>query len=222
MAVTSSFKLLLALASVLVGCGSDSPEKDIDDDPDSETNADSDGAMDATVGKSSVDAAFNPRGPNPRGEDVRMGDAGGLDAGGGDTTNANGTPPGSAHTFKVGGKDVWGPSGFTVVAGQCYEIEAKIDDKWLDFDVPADLSGWVNKSDPRAAVFAPLRRVVQDDIGFYQFATCVNKELGQCYPVAEKSTLCAKSAGELFFFVNDVSGFENNNVGTVTVTIRPK
>jgi hypothetical protein len=218
---SSYFRLVLAMVGVLAGCGSDSPAKDTGDDPDSGPNADSDGALDATVGKPSTDSAVNSGGP-----DARVGDAGGLgagtvDAGGLDASSAS-PPSGGPLTFKVSAKDVWGASGFTVAAGGCYEIETKIDDKWLDLDVPANLSGWADKNDPRIALFAPLRRVVQDDISFYQFATCVDKHLDQCFPVAEKSTLCAKSAGQLFFFVNDVSGFESNNVGTATVTIRAK
>jgi hypothetical protein len=34
--------------------------------------------------------------------------------------------------------------------------------------------------------------------------------------------VCPKVAGELFFFVNDVAGFETNNVGTATVSIHAK
>ncbi len=123
---------------------------------------------------------------------------------------------------KVHSKDVWTACGFQVQAGRCYELTAQIDDKWLDLDVPADLSGWSNKSDPRVVLFAPLRRVVQDDLGFYQFAACVDKQLDQCFPVGATTTTCPKVAGELFFFVNDVSGFEGNNVGTATLTFTPK
>jgi hypothetical protein len=129
---------------------------------------------------------------------------------------------GAAHVVKVDSKDPWTASGFQVQTGKCYVIETKIDDKWLDLDVPADLTGWIDKKDARLGLFAPFRRVVQDDIGFYQFATCVNKNNKHCFPVNTTSEVCPKLAGELFFFVNDVSGAESNNVGTATVSIRAK
>jgi hypothetical protein len=138
-------------------------------------------------------------------------------------TPADAQVPGALpHTFKVDSKAEWTASGFKVEAGHCYTIEATIDDKWLDLDVPADLSGWKDKKDARISLFAPFRRVAQADIGFYQFATCVNKKTDQCFPVLASSTVCPKIAGELFFFVNDVAGFETNNVGTATVSIRAK
>lgn len=130
--------------------------------------------------------------------------------------------PVAAHVVKVDSKATWTASGFQVQTGKCYVIEAKIDDKWLDLDVPADLTGWIDKKDARLGLFAPLRRVVQDDIGFYQFATCVNKNTKHCFPVNTTSEVCPKLAGELFFFINDVAGFETNNVGTATVTLREK
>ena len=128
----------------------------------------------------------------------------------------------TAKVIKVDSKDEWTASGFQVQAGKCYSIMTKIDDKWLDLDVPADLSGWTDKTDPRYGLFAPFRRVVQDDIGFYQFATCIDKKLDQCFPVGENSTVCPKVSGELNFFCNDVPGFESNDVGTATVTIQAK
>lgn len=128
----------------------------------------------------------------------------------------------TAHVVKVDSKDEWTASGFQVQAGKCYTITTKIDDRWLDLDVPADLSGWIDKSDFRFALFSPFRRVVQDDIGFYQFAACVDKKLDQCFPVGANSNVCPKSSGELDFFLNDVPGAESNNVGTATVTIQAK
>lgn len=136
------------------------------------------------------------------------------------TTDAG--SPAASRVVKVDSKATWTASGFQVQTGKCYVIEAKIDDKWLDLDVPADLTGWVDKKDARLGLFAPLRRVVQDDIGFYQFATCVNKNTKHCFPVNTTSEVCPKLAGELFFFINDVAGFETNNVGTATVTLREK
>jgi hypothetical protein len=130
--------------------------------------------------------------------------------------------PATAHVVKVDSKATWTASGFQVQTGKCYVIEAKIDDKWLDLDVPADFTGWIDKKDSRLALFTPFRRVVQDDIGFYQFATCVEKNTKHCFPVNTTSEVCPKLAGELFFFVNDVAGFETNNVGTATVTLREK
>ena len=127
-----------------------------------------------------------------------------------------------AHVVHVDSKDEWTASGFQVQAGKCYTINTKIDDKWLDLDVPADLSGWTDKSDFRYGLFAPFRRVVQDDIGFYQFATCVDKKLDQCFPVGTTSNICPKVSGELYFFCNDVPGFESNDVGTATVTLQAK
>jgi hypothetical protein len=126
----------------------------------------------------------------------------------------------AAHVVHVDSKVTWNASGFQVEAGKCYLVQTKIDDKWLDLDVKANLMGWADQSDARLALFAPLRRVVQPDIGFYQFATCVDKALDQCFAIGEASTICPKMSGELFFFVNDAPGFETNNVGTATVTIQ--
>ena len=128
----------------------------------------------------------------------------------------------AAQTVHVDSKVAWNASGFHVEAGKCYLVQTKIDDQWLDADVKANLMGWADQSDPRLALFAPLRRVVQPDIGFYQFATCVDKALDQCFPIGESSTICPKVSGELFFFVNDAPGFETNNVGTATLTIQAK
>jgi hypothetical protein len=235
-------------AILLAGCGPDSDDG-VPDEPGSQPEADDDDqdepglmASDAAARKPdrSMDAAL----AMPRVEDAAMADAGSGDAARG-TMQADASrvqvvsdagdrrdaapdaadaalPPAAARTVKVVSKDVWTASGFEVEAGRCYQLEAKIDDPWRDLDVPADLSGWIDKKDARIALFAPFRRVAQDDIGFYQFATCVNKKLDQCFPVGASSTVCPKVSGELFFFVNDVSGFESNNVGTATVSVRAK
>lgn len=127
-----------------------------------------------------------------------------------------------AHVVHVDSKAEWTPSGFRVEAGRCYSVQAKIDDVWLDLDVKANLEGWVDQSDLRIPLFALFRRVQQNNIGFYQFASCVNRKLDQCFPIGASSNVCPRISGELFFFVNDVPGFESNNVGTATVMITRK
>jgi hypothetical protein len=129
---------------------------------------------------------------------------------------------GSSHVFSVDSKAEWTPSGFQVEAGKCYAVRAKIDNQWLDSDVEANLDGWADQSNVLIGLFAEFRRVQQDDIGFYQFATCVDRKLDQCFPIHESSSICPHVSGELFFFVNDAPGFEDNNVGTATVTIQAK
>jgi hypothetical protein len=50
--------------------------------------------------------------------------------------------------------------------------------------------------------------VVQPEIGFYQFATCVDKALDQCFAINESTTICPKVSGELFFFAAALSHCE--------------
>ncbi len=123
-------------------------------------------------------------------------------------------------TFVVNSKKTWSASGFNMEKDHEYTITATIDNKWLDASVPADLDGWLNEADPRIPVFAPLRRIVDDAIGFYQFAACIDKKENHCFAVGNETTITPRISGEPFFFVNDVPGFENNNVGTATVTIK--
>jgi hypothetical protein len=133
-----------------------------------------------------------------------------------------GADAGAARVVTVDSKAEWTPSGFQVEAGKCYAVSAKIDDRWLDADVPADLNGWVDQKDARLALFEPFRRVATKELRFYQFGACVNRDLAQCFAVGTSTTLCPKTSGELVFFVNDVPGFESNNVGTATVTLQAK
>ncbi|HEX5656117.1 MAG TPA: hypothetical protein VFX59_02935 [Polyangiales bacterium] len=208
----------LLLIGALAHCADDSdpeePETDDSESPDgARLDASSparDAGLDATRVQPALDAAP---------ADASRGDASRVDASGVDAQTVDAS---LRHTFAVDSKVEWTASGFQAQAGRCYDVAAKIDDKWLDLDVPADLSGWIDKQDPRLVLFTPFRRVVQDDIAFYQFAACVNKELDQCFPIGAASTVCPKTTGELFFFLNDAPGFESNNVGTATVTITPR
>lgn len=126
------------------------------------------------------------------------------------------------YTFKVDSKDVWSASNFQVTQDSCYLVTATIDDQWLDLDVVSNLNGWIDKSNPLYGLFVALRRVPQDDIAFYQFAACVDRDTKACFAIGDAATICPKKSGELFFFVNDVPGFESNNVGTATVRIAKK
>jgi hypothetical protein len=139
-----------------------------------------------------------------------------------DAAPSRGPEAGAAQIVSVDSKAEWTPSGFHVEAGKCYAVSAKIDDRWLDDDVPADLNGWADQSDVRLVLFEPFRRVATDDIRFFQFAACVDRDLTQCFAIGTTTTVCPKASGELFFFVNDVPGFESNNVGTATVSLAAK
>jgi len=179
---------------------------------------------------SGPDASEPPAGDasEPFAGDARGADASGTlpdagapsDASDGDA-GADSSEPMPTSSFSFDSRQEWAASGFSVVAGSCYDISAQIDDQWLDSDVPADLNGWQDAGDPRAALFTPLRRVRDDDIGFYQLACCVEQDVEQCFAIGDGATICPEVDGELFFFVNDVPGFEDNNVGTATIVMGP-
>ena len=118
--------------------------------------------------------------------------------------------------------DAWTASGVEVVAGACYTVSATIDDQWLDADEQANLDGWLETDHPLFLLFELLRRVPDPAIGFYQLAACVDRKLDACFAIGAGATICPDRPGELFFFVNDVPGFEGNNVGSATIKIQPE
>jgi hypothetical protein len=134
-------------------------------------------------------------------------------------TGADASLSAGAKVVHVDSKVEWTASGFQVTAGKCYVVRASIDDQWLDLDVKADLNGWIDTSNALYGLFADLRRVADPSIAFYQFAACVDRNLDACFAIGNGATICPHQSGELVFFVNDVPGFEDNNVGTATVTI---
>jgi hypothetical protein len=186
-------------------------------------------ARDASMPSPSVDAAGGDAAssdamPQPLDTDASPADANVSTTSQDATTDsaASAQEAGAARVLSVDSKAEWTPSGFHVDAGKCYAVSAKIDDRWLDADVPADLNGWVDQQDVRLVLFEPFRRVATKELRFYQFAACVDRDLGQCFAIGAATTLCPRTSGELVFFVNDVPGFESNNVGTATVTLQAK
>jgi hypothetical protein len=125
-------------------------------------------------------------------------------------------PAPTALQMDVNAKELMNYSNMTVSTGDSFSLKAL--GTWTDWYIDTDADGYSN-----ALVDLQKKNLRYPDALFFTLIACVDdggpEDTHKCEAAGTSSTWVVPTAGELYFFANDVPSMYWNNKGAVRLTI---
>jgi hypothetical protein len=115
-------------------------------------------------------------------------------------------------SVRIEAADPWNDTGFDLVAGRAYRLEAT--GTWQDASQTHDAAG---REVPKLERWKSFRRVA--DAPWFALIGAIDRDAGTHFVIGKQVVYAAKRSGRLFCFANDVRLFYWNNSGHVELTI---